>query len=216
MTQPIKIDIWSDIACPWCYIGKRRLETAVEGFDGEVEVEYHSYELAPDTPEDFAGSHAEYLEQKGFPASQIGDMLERVSAVAASVGLHYDYEANQPTRTLKAHELLHFAKAHGRQAAMKERLMSAYFVEGEHVGRIDDLVRLAEEVGLDGKAARAALVSGEHAAAVQADIQQAAAYGIRGVPFFVIDGKYGISGAQEPAVLLGVLNDVASGAAAAR
>jgi len=215
MSTPIKIDIWSDIACPWCYIGKRRLESAVADFDGDVEVEYHSYELAPDTPEDFAGTHAEYLEQKGFPASQIGDMLARVSGVAETVGLHYDYDANQPTRTLKAHELLHFAKAQGRQVEMKERLLAGYFERGEHVGRIDELVRMAEEVGLDGAAARTALESGEFAAAVQADIQQAAAYGIRGVPFFVIDGKYGISGAQESAVFLNVLKDVASGAPAA-
>ena len=216
MTEPIKVDIWSDIACPWCFIGKRRLEAAVAAFDGDVEIEYHSYELAPDTPEEFAGTHAEYLESKGFPADQVPAMLERVTGIAAELGLHYDYDANQPTRTLHAHELLHFAKTQGRQVEMKERLMTAYFERGEHVGRIDELVRMAEEVGLDGDAARSALTSGEFAAAVQADIEQAAAYGIRGVPFFIIDGKYGVSGAQEPEVLLSVLKDVASGAAAAR
>jgi len=211
MAEPIKVDIWSDVACPWCYIGKRRFESAVAEFPGEVEVEYHSFELSPDMPEDFEGDHEEYLRSKGFPPEQLGAMLERVTQVAESVGLHYDYAANQPTNTLRAHELLHFAKAHGRQAEMKERLMSAYFVRGEHVGRIDELVRMAEELGLDGAAAREALVSRRYAAAVEADIRQAAAYGIRGVPFFVIDGRYGVSGAQESAVLLGVLSDVASG-----
>ena len=215
MSSPTKVDTWSYSAAPWCYSGKRRLEAAVAAFDGEVEVEYHSYELAPDTPVDFEGSQADYLAQKGFPAAEIPTMLERVSEIARTVGLDYDYDVNQPTRTLKAHELLHFAKAHGRQVEMKERLMTAYFERGEHVGRIEDLVTMAEEVGIDPTATRRALESGEFAQAVQADIQQAAAYGIRGVPFFVVDGKYGVSGAQESAVLLRVLNDAASEAPAA-
>lgn len=212
---PIKVDIWSDVACPWCFIGKRKFEAAAAEFPGEVEVEYHSFELAPDTPENYPGTHADYLVSRGFPADQIAAMDARVSGVAASVGLAYDFEHNHPTRTLKAHELLHFAKAHGRQAAMKERLMQAYFERGEHVGRIDDLVGFAVEVGLDGGAARAALESGEFAQAVQDDIAQARAYGINGVPFFVIDGRYGVSGAQETEVLLEVLNNVKSENAAA-
>jgi len=205
---PIKVDIWSDVACPWCFIGKRKFEAAADAFDGQVVVEYHSFELAPDTPEDYPGTHADYLVSRGFPADQIEAMDARVSGIAASVGLAYDYERNHPTRTLKAHELLHFAKAHGKQVEMKERLMQAYFERGEHVGRIDDLVGFAVEVGLDGAAARAALESGEYAEDVQADIAQARAYGINGVPFFVIDGRYGVSGAQETATLLEVLNNV--------
>lgn len=210
MSQPIKVDIWSDVACPWCFIGKRRFEAAVAEFDGEVEVVYHSYELAPDTPEDYAGTHHDYLVSRGFPAEQIAAMDARVSSIAESLDLHYDYAANKPTRTLKAHELLHFAKAHGCQVEMKERLMQAYFERGEHVGRIDELVRMAGEVGLDEDAARAALVSGAYAAAVQEDISAARDIGVQGVPFFVFDMKYGVSGAQETATFLEVLGTVRS------
>lgn len=208
MSEPIKVDIWSDVACPWCFIGKRKFEAAVAAFDGDVEVEYHSYELAPDTPVDYPGTHRDYLVSRGFPPEQIGAMDARVGAIAESVGLHYDFEANHPTRTLKAHELLHFAKARGRQSEMKERLMQAYFERGEHVGRIDDLVRMAGEVGLDEVEARAALESGAFADAVQEDIAAAREIGVQGVPFFVIDWKYGVSGAQETATFLEVLGNV--------
>ncbi len=215
MADPIKVDIWSDVACPWCFIGKRRFEAAVAEFGGDVDVEFHAYELAPDTPEDYEGTHAEYLASRGFPPEQIDAMLGRVSSIAETVGLHYDYEHNHPTRTLKAHELIAFAKSQGKQAEMKERLMAAYFERGEHVGRVDDLVRMAGEVGLDEQAARAALESGVYAGEVQQDIAQARAYGIQGVPFFVIDGKYGVSGAQETQTFIDVLNDVAQEKASA-
>lgn len=213
MTEAIKIDIWSDIACPWCYIGKRHLEAGVAslGADApEIEVEYHSYELSPDTPVDFEGSAVDYLaKHKGLPVAQVEQMLERVTAVAAAAGLDYDFEHVHQTKTLKAHELLHFAKAHGKQSELKERLLEAYFVDGGHVGHLDELVTYATEVGLDADAARAALESGEYAAAVQADIAQAGAYGIQGVPFFVIDGKYGISGAQPADVFAQAITQVA-------
>ncbi|MBT2498510.1 DsbA family oxidoreductase [Agromyces sp. ISL-38] len=213
MSEPIKIDIWSDIACPWCYIGKRHLESGIAalGADApEVEIEYHSFELAPDTPVDFHGSEVDFLaKHKGLPAAQVHQMLERVTGVAAAAGLDYDFDALQHTKTLKAHELLHFAKEQGQQLELTERLMRAYFTEGRHVGRIDDLVELAAEVGLDADAARAALESGRFAADVQADIAQAGAYGINGVPFFVFEGKYGVSGAQPAEVFAQVLTQVA-------
>ncbi|WP_396656358.1 DsbA family protein [Microbacterium sp.] len=202
MTDAIKIDVWSDIACPWCYIGKRNLENGLAGAAADedapvVEVEYHSFELSPDTPVDFDGSEIDFLSQhKGLPVEQVHQMLDRVTGVAAQAGLEYRFDILKHTNTVKAHELLHFAKAHGRQHEMAERLMAAYFTEGRHVGRVDDLVALAAEAGLDADAAREALESGRHLDAVRADQAQAAAYGINGVPFFVIDGKYGVSGAQ--------------------
>ncbi|MBO3664163.1 DsbA family oxidoreductase [Microbacterium stercoris] len=203
MTDPIRIDVWSDIACPWCYIGKRNLENglAVAGQDDDapqVEVVYHSFELSPDTPVDFDGSSADFLAQhKGISIEQAHAMNDRVSQIARDqAGLHYRFDIQQHTNTVKAHELTHFAKEHGKQLEMTERIMSAYFLEGRHVGRIDDLVALAEEVGLDGAAARAALESDAYLPAVRADQEQARGYGINGVPFFVVDGKYGISGAQ--------------------
>ncbi|MFG6491976.1 DsbA family protein [Microbacterium sp. P03] len=202
MTDAIKIDVWSDIACPWCYIGKRNLETGLAAVAADddapvVEVEFHSYELSPDTPVDFDGGEYDYLaEHKGITPDEARQMLERVTGVAAEAGLEYRFDLLKHTNTVKAHELLHFAKAHGAQRELAERLMSAYFTEGRHVGRIDDLVALAADAGLDPEAARQALESDQFLADVRADQAQATAYGINGVPFFVIDGKYGVSGAQ--------------------
>lgn len=202
MTDAIKIDVWSDIACPWCYIGKRNLEmglaaTADDADAPRVEVTFHSYELSPDTPVDFDGNEVDFLSQhKGMTPEQVKPMLDRVTGVAAEAGLEYRFDLLKHTNTVKAHELLHFAKEQGLQKEMTERLMSAYFTEGRHVGRIDDLVELAAEAGLDRDAARDALESGRYLEAVRADQAQAQAYGIQGVPFFVIDGKYGVSGAQ--------------------
>src|SRR4051794_2425807 len=209
MSEAIKVDVWSDIACPWCYIGKRKFEAGVAAFGGEVELEYHSFELAPDTPVDFDGSEVEFLVQhKGFPAEQIKPMLERVTGIAAEVGLDYDYDALQHTNTVKAHQLIHYAKAHGKQIEMKERLLRAYFVEGRHVGRDADLADLAADIGLDPADALRALEADEYLDDVRADQQQAISYGIQGVPFFVIDGKYGVSGAQSPETFTGVLTKV--------
>ncbi|TFC96715.1 MULTISPECIES: DsbA family oxidoreductase [Cryobacterium] len=199
MSETIKVDIWSDVQCPWCYIGKRKFEAGAALFDGNVEVEYHSFELAPDTPVDFDGSPVDYLSQrKGLPVAEVEQMLERVTGIAESVGLHYDYDSVHQTNTVISHELLHYAKAHGRQLDMKERLLKAYFVDGLHVGRIEDLANLAAEIGLDRDDVVRALTAHDFLADVKADVAQANAYGIQGVPFFLIDGKYGISGAQDP------------------
>lgn len=216
MTRPrvtshvsIKVDIWSDVQCPWCYIGKRKFEAAAADFDGDIEVEYHSFELAPDTPVDYDGTPAQYLsERKGISPEQVDMMLDRVIGIARNVGLEYDYDHMHQTNTVKAHELLHYAKAHGRQLEMKEALLKAYFIDGGHVGRIDDLVALAEGLGFDGADVRRALESSEYLPAVKTDVAQAAAYGIQGVPFFVFDGQYGVSGAQETATFANVLQQV--------
>lgn len=198
----ITIDVWSDIACPWCYIGKRNLEKGLAEASADddapaVEVVFHSFELSPDTPVDFDGGEADYLAtHKGISQEQARQMLDRVTGVAADAGLQYRFDLLKHTNTVKAHELLHFAKEKGRQHELAERLMSAYFTEGRHLGQEDELVALAAEAGLDPDAAREALRSGRFLDAVRADQAQAQAYGINGVPFFVIDGKYGVSGAQ--------------------
>ena len=214
VTEPIAIDIWSDIACPWCYIGKRNLEKGLEAVAADedapqVTITFHSFELSPDTPVDFDGDEVDFLAgHKGMPRAQVEQMLSHVTGVAADAGLEYRFDLLQHTNTVKAHELLHFAKAEGRQHEMEERLMSAYFTEGRHVGRIEDLVALAAEVGLDADRARAALESEQFLPAVRQDQAQARAYGIQGVPFFVVDGQYGISGAQPPAAFENVLRDL--------
>jgi len=194
------------VQCPWCYIGKRKFEAGSAAFGGEVDVEYHSFELAPDTPVDFDGSPVDYLSQrKGIPVEQVAQMLANVTGIAASVGLDYDYEHVHQTNTIKAHELLHYAKARGRQLDMKERLLKAYFVDGRHVGRVEDLADLAAEIGLDRDEVVRVLTNETYLADVKADVAQAVAYGIQGVPFFVIDGTYGVSGAQDATTFANVL-----------
>ena len=211
VSEPIKVDIWSDVQCPWCYIGKRKFEAGAAQFGGEVEVEYHSFELAPDTPVDFDGTPVDYLSQrKGMPVAQVEQMLERVTGIAKAVGLDYDYDHVHQTNTVISHELIHFAKSKGRQLEMKERLLKAYFVNGEHVGRIPDLVDIAVELGYDRDEVTEALESHRYLPDVKADVALAQEYGIQGVPFFVIDGKYGVSGAQEAETFANVLTQVRS------
>ena len=207
MTEPIRVDVWSDVVCPWCYIGKRRLEAGAAAFADcrpdarPVEVEFHSFELSPDIPVDFEGTSVDFLvRHKRISEAKVREMHERVSDIAASVGLDYDFDSVRPTNTLKAHQLLHFAKAQGAQPEMKERLLSAYFLEGRHVGRDEELSGLAHEVGLDRDEVLRSLKDEDFLPAVRADQRLAAELGIRGVPFFVIDGKYAISGAQGPDV----------------
>ena len=216
VSESIKIDIWSDIACPWCYIGKRKFENGAAAFarkTGEdapdVVIEYHSYELSPDTPVDFDGSEIDFLAtHKGLPAEQVTQMLDRVSGIAGETGLDYNFDTLKHTNTVKAHQLLHYAKAHGKQIEAKERLLKAYFTEGKHVGRVADLADLAAEIGLDRDDVVRALEADEYLAAVRADQVLGQEYGIQGVPFFVIDGKYGVSGAQEAETFAGVLDQV--------
>ena len=206
VTDVLKIDIWSDIACPWCYIGKRRFEEGQRRYaatDGAlpVEVEYHSFELAPDTPADFEGSEVDFLARhKRLPAQDVEQMLAHVTKIAADVGLAYDFDALRHANTRKAHQVLHLAKAQGRQLALAERLFAAYFEEGRHIGHDDDLAALAADAGLDPAEVLDALRDRTFTDDVDADIDQARAYGITGVPFFVVDGRYGISGAQDPAL----------------
>lgn len=213
----VDVQIWSDVACPWCYVGKRRFEQAVERFraeGGDVSVTYRSFELSPETPVDFEGDEVDFLARhKGMQRDQVVAMLDQMTVVAADEGLAYDFAALQHTNTVLAHQLLHLARSHGQQAAMKERLLAAYFVEGRHVGRVADLADLAAEVGLDREEVVAALEGGAHLDDVRADQQRALELGIRGVPFFVLDDRLGVSGAQDPEVLLGALRQAAEGSA---
>jgi predicted DsbA family dithiol-disulfide isomerase len=174
-----------------------------------VEVEYHSFELAPDTPEDFDGSEIDFLaHHKGMPLAQVEQMLEQMTQMAAAEGVEFRFDRLRHTKTLRAHELLHHAKAAGLQQEMLERLFAAYFTEGEHVAKPEALARLAAEVGLDADDVTAALTDGRHADAVAADIAEARAIGVTGVPFYVVDGRYGVSGAQSPEVFVQVLSQV--------
>ena len=210
----MQIEIFSDIACPWCFVGKRRFDRALEQFgasyDGEVEVVYRSFELSPDTPVDFTGSSTDFLVQhKRMSVAQVEQMLAQMTELAAGEGLAYDFDTVQHTNTRRAHQLLHHGAALGVQAALKERLLSAYFEQGRNVGDVDELVELGADVGLDRDETREALTTGRYADAVQADIDQAVDYGIGGVPFYVLDGRVGVSGAQSTETFRAALEKVA-------
>lgn len=210
MNTPVKIDIWSDIACPWCYIGKRRLERALVLHGKEVQIEYHSFELAPDTPTDYPGSQAEFLaEYKGVPVTKAKLMLAQVTNAAAAEGLIFDYEALRPANTLLAHQALHFAKADGRQGVLKEKLLDAYFVQGRNLNAAEVIADLGSAIGLDYSHLLAALRDRIHLSDVHDDHARAVGNGVTGVPFFVFNDKLAISGAQAPEVFLEVLQRAA-------
>jgi predicted DsbA family dithiol-disulfide isomerase len=205
----MKVEIWSDVVCPWCYIGKRRFETALGRFDhrAEVEVEYRSFELNPDAQSQEQGNLEEALARKyGVSREQARAMNARVEDAAAGEGLQYRLDIAKRGNTFDAHRLIHLAATQGLQAAMKERLMAAYFMDGLPIGDRDTLVELAGEVGVDPERARAILDSEEFAEDVRTDEREASELGITGVPFFVIDRRYGVSGAQPPELMLNALN----------
>ena len=205
----MNVDIRSDIACPWCFIGKRRFEKALAQFEhrDQVTVTWHSYQLDPSLPEHYDGTELDYLSQrKGLPAERVRQMFDHVTQVAAAEGLDYDFGSIVVANSFAGHELLHLAKAHdaaeggasGTADAVKEALLSAHFERGLDIGSRDVLVQIGKAAGLDAAEVGAALEAHEYADAVRADIAQARSLGIQGVPFFVLDNKYGISGAQSP------------------
>ncbi|HEU5349344.1 MAG TPA: DsbA family oxidoreductase [Ktedonobacterales bacterium] len=204
----MKVEIWSDVVCPWCYIGKRRFESALSEFPhgDAIEVTYRSFELDPNAPVDSSQSVTEILAEKyGVSLAQAAAMNSRVTGIAAEEGLEYHLEKAQRANTVKAHRLLHLAASKGQQNEVMERVMTAYFSEGENIGDTGTLVRLATEAGLNADEARAALESDAYTDAVRADERRARMLGITGVPFFVVDEHYGVSGAQPASLLLEVL-----------
>lgn len=205
----MNVEIWSDIVCPWCYIGKRRFEAALARFShrDEVAVTWRSFELDPDAPPRSSGTLDELLARKyGQTVEQAAAGHARLTALAAAEGLDYRFDRAQHGNTFNAHRLTHLAAAHDRQDAMEERLMRAYFTDGVAISDSDALVQLATEVGLDEDEARTALAGDAYAEAVRADEQRAAGFGIRGVPFVVVDETYGVSGAQAAEVFLATLD----------
>jgi predicted DsbA family dithiol-disulfide isomerase len=204
----MNVEIWSDVVCPWCYIGKRRFERAVASFGhpGEVMITYRSFELDPDAPAQRSGTQAEHLARKyRMTIAQAEQASQQMTQRAAADGLEFRFDLIRGGNTFDAHRLLHLAKDHGLQPEMKERLLRATFTEGLAIADKPTLVRVATEVGLAAAQVQPILDGDGYADAVRADEQQAARYGITGVPFFVADGKYAVSGAQPPEVLLQLL-----------
>lgn len=195
----MKIDIWSDVVCPFCWLGKRHLERALETFPhrDEVEVVWHSFQLDPTAPAVSDETTPRMLARKyGISLEQAQANQERLEQQAATVGLEYHLATTPVTNTFDAHRLLHLAAAEGDVDRVMERFYRGYFTENLAVGDHGVLVRLATEAGLDGSRVREVLAGDEFADAVHADEQQARAYGARGVPFFVLGGVLGVSGAQ--------------------
>lgn len=207
----LRVDIWSDIACPWCYIGKRRFERALADFPhrDQVDVVWHSFELDPGAAERNPLGMRDALAAKyrRTPA-QAQDMMDGVAQAAAGEGLNYRLDDAKLVNTARAHALLHLAAERGVQDRLKETLLDAYFTQGADLSDPDTLVTLAQSARLDAGEARAALTDEARVAAVRRDEAQAAALGITGVPFFVLGGKYGVSGAQDRQTFLGALNQV--------
>ena len=201
----MQIEIWSDVVCPWCYIGKRRLERALGEFEhaDEVEVTWRSFQLNPDTPPGTASPTLDYLAQRFGPQAQA--MTARVAEMGKGEGLTLDFASSLTVNTLEAHRMLHLAADLGIGDAAKERLLRAHFTEGADLSDHETLTKLMTEAGADEERVSAVLAGTEYADAVQADIDMARRLGANGVPFFVIDRKYGISGAQAAETFLHAL-----------
>jgi predicted DsbA family dithiol-disulfide isomerase len=195
----MRIDIWSDVVCPWCYIGKRRLERVLAEFPhhDEVEVVYHSFQLDPTAPVEPVETAREMVVRRyRMTPEQAAEMQRHVASVAADEGMHWQHSEAPYANTRDAHRLLHLARELGRQADLKEALMNAYFAERRNLADHAELRKIAVGAGLEESRVEEVLTGTRFDDEVEDDIQQAAAYGATGVPFFVVDGRYGISGAQ--------------------
>ena len=207
----MKVEIWSDYQCPFCYIGKRRFENALQQFaqGDQVEVEFKSFELDPNAERDVKMSQDEMLMKKyNMSAEQVKSSNNQLTAQAKAEGLEYHLEQTVLTNTFDAHRLMQYAASKGKETEMNERLFFAHFTESKHLGDREILVELAEEIGLDKKETAEMLESKLYTAEVRTDEQEGSLLGVRGVPFFVIDRKYGISGAQPTEVFLDTLKKV--------
>lgn len=195
----MKIEVWSDYVCPFCYIGKRQLEQAIaaSGYEGQIDVVFKSYLLDPTTPVNAAGYVYENLQAKyNMSLEEVKAMGKNIAARAKEVGLDYDFDSMKNANTIAAHRLTKWAETKGKGAELNERILQAYFLEGAAIGQANVLIALATELGLDDKEALRVIDGISYETEVQQDIQMAQQLGVRGVPFFVLDNKYGISGAQ--------------------
>ena len=207
-TKKLKVEIWSDIVCPFCYIGKRKFESALEQFDGNVNVEvvWKSFLLDP-AMKHVTGKkiHEVLAEKKGWSIQKAEQANQQVTQMAAEVGLSYDFHKVIPAGSFNAHKLIHLASTHKLQDQAAEKLFSAYFIEGKNIEDVDTLVHLGVEIGLQEDEIRVVLTTAQFSQLVKTDAFEAEELGIRGVPFFVFDRKYAISGAQPTEVFLSAL-----------
>ncbi|WP_149260650.1 DsbA family oxidoreductase [Actinomadura sp. K4S16] len=205
----MRVEIWADVVCPWCYLGKRHFERALEGFQhrDQVEVVYRAFQLDPSFPQGETVDVADMLAEKyGMTRAEAVEKNREMEQRAAAAGLEYRLEGRRAGNTLDAHRLVHLAGRRGVQGAVVEALFKAYFTDGRPVFDRDTLVDIVAEAGLDPAEAREVLASGEFASEVDAEQRAARDIGANGVPFFVIDRRYGVSGAQPTETFAQVLD----------
>ncbi len=208
-TTKMRVDIWSDVMCPFCYIGKRRFEGALAQFENrdDVEIVWHSFQLDPDVKAQPDKDVYSWLaERKGQSLDWSRQAHKQVAEMAAGVGLQYNFDKAVIANSFDAHRVTQLAKKYGKGDAMEEQLFKGYFTEGKDIGNHTVLIEMATTIGIDAQETTEVLKNGTYADAVQADIDRAAQIGINGVPFFVINNKYGISGAQATETFTGALN----------
>jgi predicted DsbA family dithiol-disulfide isomerase len=205
----IRLEVWSDVQCIWCYVGNARWKRAIAQFPGVVQVVHRSFELQPGFPVEFDAQT--YLEsERGMDAREQERAFAEMKRITTAEGLAYEPTRIRPTNSHLALELMHHAETVGLRAPLAERLYGAYFSEGHHIGTVDSLIDLAADAGLDKDAARHALETGTFAAVVDGDTEAARALGARGAPFAVIDDRYAVPGALDVDSLRGILNQVAA------
>ena len=196
----MQVEIWSDVMCPFCYIGKRKFEKALAQFPDQenIQVVWKSYQLAPDMVTDTNTDIHQYLaDNKGMSVDAAKELNDQVTQMAAEVGLVYNFDQSVVANSFHAHRFTHFAKQYDKQLEAEEKLFQAYFTEGKNIDDYATLVQLGTDIGLDAELLQLALTNGSYADDVRSDVYEAQQIGVRGVPFFVIDRKYAISGAQE-------------------
>lgn len=205
----MKVEIWSDVMCPFCYIGKRKFEGALAQFTDKenIQIEWKSFQLQPDLKTDSAKNTIAHLaESKGWSLDYARQMTQHVTNMAKEVGLNYDFDKAVVANSFDAHRLSHLAKKYGVQDSLEEALFKAYFTEGKNTADHDVLTALAVSIGLSADEVKQVLASDTYASEVEHDIYEAQQVGVRGVPFFVLGGKYAVSGAQPTETFLGALN----------
>lgn len=207
----IEVHAWLDVACPWCWIAKRRFEAAVAEYGGPVDLTYHSFELAPDLPGDYAGRQVDYLRRQ-YPGRSDDDlerMMRLVATTGATLGLRYEFAQVQHTSTFDAHQLLQYARHHGRQSEVLDALFAAYFTEGRDVRDLDLLTEIAERAGLDPAAAREAVAGGRDADEVRQGRELARARGVTNIPTYAVGDQPPIHGAKKSRFFVAALERAA-------
>ena len=206
--EKMKVEIWSDVVCPFCYIGKRKFEMALEQFEhkSNIEIEWKSFQLNPDLKTDSSKKTVEALaESKGMSVGQAQGMMDNVVQVAKNVGLDYNFEISKVANTFMAHRFAHIAKSFGKQDEVEEALFKSYFCNGVNLDDMESLLKIADEISIPRDIVKSKLESDFAESEVRQDIYEAQQVGVQGVPFFVFDRKYAVSGAQDPQVFLQTL-----------